>query len=398
MDTPFLEAYLVKGSGLDSAVAGAPVGPLSASQVAHGDVLARFYIRNKEYAAAAGVYELLASRAAAPADPPEPSLNARISQLQAAVLQARSCGDASLVDRLEAKVRVAQVQQRLVDALEGVLRLSAGGDWGALGLEASQEECQNAISSMKCSLLSLEDLYNDVARPYHRWAECLELLHLSAYSDSPAYVRQLWDLFLKTEWQKEWSEGAAAAADDDRATAALRRAAAAAAAMGERFWPSDNAFPVAAVLLRLEQAAAGTWPTPTGIELDSAPAQRAVLSACGMAFDAVVRAYESLLSARGSDPHGDELSSPALRLRLLRSARDVIAAGRDKVADRGPLTGVGARGGRQELGILAAACEAYAAEARRLPPPEGEDLAVELGELGQSLQRLMGYTGGSLFG
>lgn len=42
----------------------------------------------------------------------------------------------------------------------------------------------------------LPDLFNQYAAPYHQWASCLELVHVSDGVDS-AYVQQLWDLHLK---------------------------------------------------------------------------------------------------------------------------------------------------------------------------------------------------------
>lgn len=398
MDTPYLEPYLVRVSGLSGAAAGVPVGPLSSSQVAHADVLARMYIGRRDYAAAAGVYELLASRAAGLTEVPDPSLDGRISHLQAAVLQARSCGDASLVDRLEAKVRTAQVQAQLIDNLQKLLAAKTSeAAWGDLNLEIGREESEGAVAEMKRSLLSLEDLYNDVARPSHRWAQCLELLNISSVSDPP-YLRQLWDLLLKEEWQKGWNETTRGSDEEQRALAGLRAAAEAVSNLGEKFYPNEASFPAAAVLMRLEQAAAGTWPAASGISLESTPAQRALLAACGGSYEPVVRAYESLLSTRGSAQLSEDLQRPAMRLRLLRSLRDIVAAGRDRAADRAPATGyAGVRSGRRELGVLAAACEAFGAEARRLPGnrAEGEALAEEFAALGESLQGLMGYAQGS---
>jgi hypothetical protein len=126
------------------------VGPLTSSQAAHGDVLARFYIGVQEYAAAAGVYELLASRAPAPAEFPDPSLETRLACLEAAVLQARSCGDAGLVDRLETKLRVSRVQGALAEALQFDLDQMAAGsqqDWEAFTeSEFAKDETKTVVS------------------------------------------------------------------------------------------------------------------------------------------------------------------------------------------------------------------------------------------------------------
>lgn len=132
LDTPYLEAYLIRGGGLLGAAPGASVGPLSAGQVAHVEVLARFYISRHEYAKAAQVrdgcvpfrwhslfsptcwrcgwaesaaclqhtlqqrqlpalqvYELLADRASGPGEQAV-SLEQREEHYQAAVLQVRA--------------------------------------------------------------------------------------------------------------------------------------------------------------------------------------------------------------------------------------------------------------------------------------------------------------------
>ena len=394
----YLEPYLVRASGLAGAAAGVPVGPLSSSQVAHADVLARLYIGRREYAAAAGVYELLASRAAGLTEVPDPLLENRVMHLQAAVLQARSCGDSGLVDRLEAKVRVAQVQCRLVEVLQSELaKHSTEEAWAHhMGVELSREESETLVGEARRVLFSLEELYNDVARPAHCWTQCVELLDVSSASDPP-YVRQLWDLLLKQEWHRGWHAAAVGGGGDDdeqRALAALHAIADTVATLGERFYPNEASFPAAAVLCRLEQAAVGVWPVATGIVVDSTPAQRAILAACDGSYEAAVRAYESLLSVRGGggDAMGEELHLPTLRFRLLQSLKGVIAAGRDRAADRAPSAGyAGVRAGRRELGVLVAACEAFGAEARRVSGAQGQALAVEFEQLEESLQGLMGY-------
>jgi len=405
----YLEPYLVRASGLSGAASGAgvAVGPLSPSQVAHADVLARLYIGRTNYSAAAGVYELLASRAAGLTQVPDPTLDGRISHLQAAVLQARSCGDTALVDRLEVKVKVAQIQAQLINSLTTLLEeyngtTGSSNSWDSLGLELKRDDCEAAVSEMKRSLYSLEDLYNDIARPSHRWSACVELLDTSVVSDVP-YMRQLWDLLLKSEWQKGWDEAAASTNDvEHRAQAALRATAEAVSHLGERFYPNESSFPASSVLMRLEQAAAGTWPvTPRHeVELESRPVQRAMLAACGNSYESGVRVYESLLSSRGNDPYAEELQVHSFRLRILRSLRDIIAAGKDKAVERAPAAAsgyAGVRAARRELGVLAAACEAFGSEARRVAA--GEELANEFAVLGESLQSLMGFGGvSSLYG
>lgn len=408
MDTPFLEDYLAKASGLiDGSMNGGPAGPLSTQQAAHADVLARYYISKREYAAAAGVYELLASQTCSVTEPAEPSLKGRVSYLQAAVLQARSCGVAGLVDRLETKLRLAELQSRLIQVLQELVaeypesqhaqQQGEGADipWSNLGMEISRQECKTHITEMQRCLYSLEGLYNDVARPCHLWADCLEMVDISSLNDR-VYVSQLWDLYLKQSWNDGWSR--APGGDIERCVTGVQRAAEKAMELGSAFYPNEGSFPVASVLLRLEQMCAGIWPVQSAeLELDSSVAYGAILEACGgAAYDVVIRAYESLLSVRSGDVHGEELHGPRFRHRLLRSMRNVIESGRDKALAAG---GVGlGMAGRRELGVLAAACEAYAAEARKLPVGyNGEQLAEEFGSLGDSVQGLMGYAGTALY-
>ena len=63
----------------------------------------------------------------------------------------------------------------------------------------------------------------------------------------------------------------------------------------------------------------------------------------------------------------------------------------DKLLDRPPGAFGGHRGGRREAGLLAAACEAYAAETRRLlPSTAAERLAAQFEALQGALQPLVG--------
>ncbi|KAI3427442.1 hypothetical protein D9Q98_010357 [Chlorella vulgaris] len=380
LDTPHLEPYLIRAGGLVGAAPGAAVGPLSGSQVAHVEVLARFYISRREYAKAAQVYELLADRAGG-AGEQAVSLEQREQHYQAALLQAKSFGDAELLDRLEGKARICALQQRLADSLAAAAAKAPS--------DAAREEGQAAVSELRAAPKALESLYNDYAIPSQSWRLCLEMVHLAHFSDR-SYVCQLWDLALKEAWQQQWEGGGADA--DRRAAEALDECCRCVEALGEQFYPNENSFPAPHVLMRLEQAAAGTWPQQTSMPQDSGRLLRAMVSACNGSFDAVVRVYEALLSTRGSDEGGDALHAPLLRLRLLRSLAALITAAKDKLLDRAPGAALGGyRGGRREAGLLAAACEAYAAEARRLlPAPEAEQLGAQFDALHATLQPLLG--------
>eukprot|EP00887_Chlorella_sp_A99_P007116 scaffold2.g7116.t1 len=317
LDTPHLEGWLVRAGGLAGAAGGgARVGPLSPRQARCAEVLARFYIRQGRGVGL--VYELLAERAGG-AGEGAVTLEQRLGAYQQAVLQAR----------------ILSLQQRLAD------QLAAGGG----GPEAaSREDIEAAVSGELFAHLrrepkELAELYNDYAVPAQTWQQ---------------------------RWEAGEAGGDPAGA---RAAAALDAACLVAESLGERFFPNEASFPAPHVALRLEQAAAGSWPHATGVEQGSGRVVRAMVGACRGSYDAAVRAYGALLAVRGGDPQSEELHAPALRLRLLRALALAISAARDKLLDAAPgaALGAGLRGGRREVGALAAACEAYASEARRLP-------------------------------
>ena len=115
-----------------------------------------------------------------------------------------------------------------------------------------------------------------------------------------------------------------------------------------------------------------------------------MLAVVGGTPDAVLRVYDSLLSRRGGDLHGDELHAPILRLRVLRSAAQLVAEAKDTLAQRGAAGGgyaAGRGGSRREASALIQACESYAAEARRIAPAgEAASIAKEFERLARELQ------------
>ena len=52
------------------------------------------------------------------------------------------------------------------------------------------------LRALQAAHQPLVDLFNQYAVPYHQWELCLELVHASDGVDM-AYVKQLWDLYLK---------------------------------------------------------------------------------------------------------------------------------------------------------------------------------------------------------
>ena len=232
--------------------------------------------------------------------------------------------------------------------------------------------------------------------------------------DQTAAARGLWD-----------AAPGEAAADVRRGDvdAAARAACAAAASLGPKLFPSDAAFPVAHVALRLELLAAGLWCPERGEQqsenggeavrssqkmgaqlLDDALVAETVLRATRDSFEAAHAAYDRLLAAphamhrahhdRRMQAHARHLQTPALRLRLLRSALRVLRRWEGSTAEREPEPARVRRLRRRDRrarAALADVCAGYAGEARRLlqvPASEqgaAEALAAEFEALGRRL-------------
>lgn len=356
-----VEAVLVRQSGLWD-VGGLVNGndPLDQDQLAHAEVLARHYVQRGQYASAAGVYELLASRPCAPREAPEPTFEQRLMALESAVLQSRSCGEGALIERLEAKLRVAQVQAML---LEETVRAGQGGGSGYQtgGVAAVDHDLGRR-------LMSLEELYNDVAVPHGKWAACLELLDISSLTAEPAYVAQLWDLLLESAVRGE--EGGVGRAFDT------------VVAVGRRLHQKpESTFPVAHVAMRLEQISTSIWPSGLATEnengtenTDYSRAWKTLLAACSGSFQRVITAYQDLLTEPGAALDATQKG----RGRLLRALADLVATGMEE-------GGAGGKDMDSDLErMLYAACRTFEGEAKRLGQV---DIANSLGRMGAELKR-----------
>ena len=176
---------------------------------------------------------------------------------------------------------------------------------------------------------------------------------MSEYGDA-AYVCQLWDLHLRD-----------AAAQDTP----LHAACACVADLGRRFFPNDAALPLPHLVLRLEQVAAGLWPSTGEAEQgDDGVVARALLTTCCGSHEAVLRCYADVLAARpGQSRDVDALQSPRLRTRVLRS---LLAACRAALE--------GAPSSRRVEGVVAEVAQRCASDARRLPGGDAQDVAAAL--------------------
>jgi nuclear pore complex protein Nup155 len=412
-------------------------GALTQSQARHLELLAKLYGAKGRDALAARVYFALAERDAAGAAVP---LAERAALLDLAMRKARgetsggdsndktpsqettfkvhtTTEDASFMETLDGKMKVLAFQTRLRGAFLERERIAQTSEAASAARAAAED--------LERELRPLSDMFNDFARPAEMFDLCLEMLHFSRYrdvDDDGAVARELWDAHL-----------AAAAADavaDGDADAVTRDACAAAASLGPKLFSSDAAFPVAHVALRLELLAAGLWrPEPGETARDDVPSEpfatgwrngagvsddcfvaETVLRATRDSFEAAHAAYDRLLATHSLHrkgvhcdtrllAHARHLQTPALRLRLLRSALRVLRrweeslrfdAERDARFDKG---GFGAFGGGKERAraALAEVCAGYAGEARRLlqvPASEqgaAEALAAEFEVLGRSL-------------
>jgi nuclear pore complex protein Nup155 len=364
-----LENYLFQSSGLTPAMNGMPAEPLTDEQVVHAEVLAKYYIKAREYIAAAGVYEHLSAQVADVVVPPKPSLEKRVQYLESAVLQARSCGDAGLVERLKTKTELGHIQIKLENLLQrkGLL----------------EHESKENHSDISTALLSLEKLYNDIACRYKLWKECLELINVSSYDDT-AYVQQVWDLFMEGEWHPMWERRQGTS---DASAEALDAMCSAVASLGRTFYPNESSLPVAFILCRFEQAAAGLWPEETNTPRDGARIVRKnLLHLCCESYEGAMEAYDALMTIKTSEPNGAEMHDPEMRFRILCSIKDLVDAALDGGLDNQFNTAGNEVHKRRLLGILASACESYASEARQLPLVSGDSLGKEFDETARNIE------------
>jgi len=446
-----LERFLAEKGAFAVAQQG---GALTQSQARHLELLAKLYRRKGRDALAARVYFALAERDAAGAAVPLEERAALLDVAMRALTDATrartneddvvrtssssyenenelpsdttdtnvvlkvsslSTSDAAFFETLDGKIKVLAFQTRARAAFLQRARVAETSEAAAAA--------RAAAADLERELRPLSDMFNDFARPAEMWDLCLEMLHFAGYrdqgDDQTAAARELWDAALG-----EAAAEACAGEKENDADAAARAACAAAAALGPKLFPSDAAFPVAHVALRLELLAAGLWHPDCGDSQEGGEAVRSsqkragprqlqddalvaetVLRATRDSFEAAHAAYDRLLAAphamhrahhdRRMQAHARHLQTPALRLRLLRSALRVLRRWEASTAEREPEPprGFGAYGGgnRRARAALADVCAGYAGEARRLlqvPASEqgaAEALAAEFEALGRRL-------------
>ena len=109
-----------------------------------------------------------------------------------------------------------------------------------------------------------------------------------------------------------------------------------------------------------------------------------MLAICGDSYEEALKAYDALLAVRSSDPLGEDLHDHEFRFRVLCSAKNLVDDALDIGLDLFVSTGNLAQE-RRLLGILASACEAYAAESRQLSLQAGNLLATEFEEASEKV-------------
>jgi hypothetical protein len=361
-----LEQYLFQSSGLAQAMYGSPVGPLTPVQVVHAEVLAKFYVKEKKYASATGVYEHLAAQLADAVEPPRPSLVKRVQYLELAVLQARSCGDSQFVEITSTKAGLGHIQIKLKELMQRRGLLEYGAAAGA--------EQDPVLGEISRSLLSLDTLFNDITVKYRLWKECLELINVSSLEDV-AKVRHVWDLYMEEEWKSVWERRRGT---DEGSLDALDAMCSSVASLGKTFYPNENSLPIAHVLFRFEQAASGKWPSEDEEVPEATGSARIIrnslLQLCGGSHEASMDAYDALMSVRSSDPHGAAIHDPEMRFRILCSIQELVEDALRTSGMDNQYKNVSNVHKRRLLGRLASACEAYASESRQLPLVGGDTL------------------------
>ncbi|XP_039069008.1 nuclear pore complex protein NUP155-like isoform X2 [Hibiscus syriacus] len=386
---------------------GQPGAPIHSNQAKYFDLLARYYVLKRQHLLAAHVLLRLAERRSIDGSA-APSLEQRRQYLSNAVLQAKSASnndglvassrgafDSGLLDLLEGKLYVLQFQIKVKEELEAIATRLEGTPGTSESVQngsdadsrfngdanlanAAREKAKELSSDLK----SITQLYNEFAVPFELWEICLEMLYFANYSGDAdsSIIRETWARLI----DQALSRGGVA-----EACSVLKR-------VGSKVYPGDgDVLPLDTLCLHLEKAAMERVESGTESVGDE-DVTRALLAACKGAAEPALNTYDQLLS------NGAILSSPNLRLRLLRSVLVVLREWAMSVfAQRMGTTAVGATlilGGtfspEQTMvlnqGIrdkISSAANRYMTEVRRLALPQSRTETVYRGfrELEESL-------------
>ncbi|KAK7064289.1 nucleoporin [Favolaschia claudopus] len=290
-------------------------------------LLWQFYVKNGQPLRAAEVLGNLAE-----ATQFELSLESRIEYLTLAVGNAKahpiSIGGkhetaiAFLTD-LEEKLEVAQVQLEIFNILAPHIN-----DAPAVG---------ERIKALSTRLFTMSELYQDYAQPFDLPSIKLLCLHVSEHRDD-SIVRPIWNKIFQDILEKE----------DDTLTIA-DQIIAKVVPMGQRFYPSESAFPlrhIATLLVRFALANMGTLPFGWAAR---------ILVQCGVPFpevwDVLHEMYESHVP-----PFNDQKNVQAV-------SSDIAVLLGDWIEDvKRPQTSTGRRVDEFPVGRIHSAVEQYLAE------------------------------------
>ncbi|KAJ0981266.1 hypothetical protein J5N97_009521 [Dioscorea zingiberensis] len=373
--------------------------PIPPSHTKYLDLLAKYYVLKRQHLLAANVLYRLAERQCSDAGE-GPTLEQRRQYLSNAVLQAKSASttagpptstrhnvDDGLLDMLEAKLTVLQLQMRIKQELDSIAssvdevqNISESLPNNSFPRNNLMTDANFAIAArekakeLSLDLKSITQLYNEYAVPFRLWEVCLEMLNFANYSGDAdsRIVRETWARLL----DQALSKGGVA-----EACSVLKR-------VGSNLYPGDGAcLPLDTLCLHLEKAALERL--SSGVELvGDEDVARALLAACRGAPEPVLSIYDQLLT------NGAILPSPILRLRLLRSVLVILREWAMSIfANRMDTTTVGASfifGGRSTLeqttvvnqGIrdkITSALNRYMTDVRRLAIPQSQTEPVYRG-------------------
>ena len=224
--------------------------------------------------------------------------------------------------------------------------------------------------SLLTTFFSLEDLYNDFARPECMWALCLEMLHLAQFSDVQM-IKDHWDMCLFsaiTESVDGQSLSAACSAVRD---------------LGKIFYPNDVSFPMQHLVQRLEEIAAGTWPADQEIPATNSDVHnlipKTLLEVCG-ASERLRYVYDTLIERH--------TTTDVLRLQYLKSLTVVLECAKMEIlkskSDFRSTPGILSTRPLREAGLLVELCNKYVLRAQSL----NLDGDVNVQELVTSFERV----------
>ena len=248
-------------------------------------------------------------------------------------------------------VIVAEVQEKLTDLLTAY----AGYATKTLNLFST--------------FFSLEDLYNDFARPECMWALCLEMLHLAQFSDAQM-IKDHWDMCLFAA-MKESMDGQSLSA----ACAIVRD-------LGSNFYPNDVSFPMQHLVQRLEEIAAGIWPADEGSPASSEAHKlipKTLLDVCG-ASERLRYVYDTLIERH--------TTTNVLRLQYLKSVIVVLEFAKMEMlkskSDFRSTPGILSTRPLREAGLLCELCDKYLLQAQTL----SSDLGIDIEDLVASFESI----------